>query len=84
MEVSSIQNYGKHIEVGQGLKLIKPRKDEDDSIACDDKFNPMKTKPLVLAKVDQKKITELKKKAKKKNRAKASTEGLHRLQYDPK
>ena len=40
MEVSS----GKHVEVGQGLKLIKPRKDEDDSIVADDKFTPMKTK----------------------------------------
>ena len=62
MEVSS----GKHVEVGQGLKLIKPRKDEDDSIVADDKFTPMKTKPLVLAKVDKSKITDLKKKAKKK------------------
>ena len=36
--------YKKQIEVGKGLKIVKPQKINDTTISCHPKFSPMKTK----------------------------------------
>ena len=59
MDTSSLANPGKQIQVGLGLKLIKPSKVEEDVIAGDNRFTPMKTKPLALSKPDKKRIAKL-------------------------
>ena len=48
----------KQIEVGKGLKLMKPQKLGENMIGCHAKFKPMKTKAAGL-KVDYKKIDEM-------------------------
>ena len=54
------EEFSKYIEVGKGVKLVKPGKHGEDFIACDKRFNPMKTKSMKLGKQDQKKINSLK------------------------
>ena len=39
------QNHENHVEVGHGVKLVKPSKINEDEISMDKKFTPMKTKP---------------------------------------
>ena len=51
-------NAAKCIEVGKGLKMVKPSKIEDNVITSHPKFNPMKTKALQLD-FDYDKINEL-------------------------
>jgi len=51
----------KQIEVGQGLKMIKPRKIDDDCFIHENQA--VKTKPMVLPKPDKIKIEELTQKA---------------------
>ena len=59
METGSITNHEKHIELGKGLKLIKPSKIETDVIGWDIRFSPMKTKPMQLPKLDKKRMAKL-------------------------
>ena len=51
--------HQKYIEVGQGLKLIKPKKIETDVIGGDQRFNPMKTKPMALPNLNPKRMAKL-------------------------
>ena len=37
--------HEKHVEIGQGIRLLKPNKITEDEISFDNKFTPMKTKP---------------------------------------
>ena len=59
MEIAS--DHEKHIEVGQGIRLIKPEKIQADVIKGHDKFSPMKTKPIPLSIIDEKKLRKLRK-----------------------
>ena len=55
------EEFCKHIEVGKGVKLVKPSKLATDQITCDKRFNPMRTKAIRIDDPDQKKIELLKK-----------------------
>ena len=57
-------NAEKYIEVGKGLKMVKPAKIEDNVITSHPKFSPMKTKALQMD-VDYDKIDELEAKGEK-------------------
>ena len=46
------------VEEGKGIKLLKPKKKDDQTIACHPKFEPMKTKAMVM-KVNQAKVDEM-------------------------
>ena len=50
------------VEEGKGIKLLKPKKIDEETIACHPKFEPMKTKALAM-KVNQKKVDEMATKA---------------------
>ena len=58
MEIPEV--FNKCMEVGKGVKLVKPSKIIDNVIACDKRFNPMKTKAMKLDTPDQDKIDQLK------------------------
>lgn len=55
------EEFCKYLEIGKGIKLVKPGKLDDNIISCDKRFSPMKTKAVKLVKHDQKKIDALKK-----------------------
>ena len=48
----------KLIEVGNGLKMLKPCKLKENVIACHTKFSPMKTKPLKID-IDYERLAEI-------------------------
>ena len=56
------QEFSKYLEVGKGIKLVRPSKLDDDLISFDKKFSPMKTKAVKVVSHDVKKITALKNK----------------------
>ena len=60
MEIDPNSNHDKYIKVGKVAKLVKPSKITADVIACDKRFNPMKTKPIILAEIDQGRMDHLK------------------------
>ena len=47
-----------HIEVGKGLKMVKPSRIEENRITCHPRFHPMKTKAMDM-KVDYEKMDEM-------------------------
>ena len=55
-------DFSKYLEVGKGIKLVKPGRVDDNQITCDKRFNPMKTKAVNVIKHDQEIIDALKKK----------------------
>ena len=57
--METTEAHQKYVEVGQGLKLIKPKKIETDIIGGDQRFSPMKTKPIVLPKLNPKRMAKL-------------------------
>ena len=62
MDVPGNHENSRHIEVGKGLRLVKPTKVTDDQITFNDKFTPMKSKPLDI-KLDEKRMRKLEKDA---------------------
>ena len=44
MSIPEDSGYEKHIDVGKGIKVVKPQKINDKLIICHPKFTPMKTK----------------------------------------
>ena len=61
-------NDSKSIEIGKGLKMVKPSKVEKDVITSHPKFSPMKTKAFPMD-VDNEKMEELETKGVKKSQA---------------
>ena len=61
MEVASFETAGKEIIVGEGLKLIKPRKVDEDCFVQEEAL--IKAKPMVIGKVNQTKLEEMRQKA---------------------
>ena len=53
-------DFSKYLEVGKGIKLVKPGRVDDNQITCDKRFNPMKTKAVKVIKHDQEIIDALK------------------------
>ena len=55
--------HEKHVEIGQGIRLLKPNKIIEDEISFDNKFTPMKTKPKTIPKPDDARIAALRAKS---------------------
>ena len=46
MRLDENMEYHKQIEVGKGLKIMKPQKVTENVITCHKKFSPMKSRPI--------------------------------------
>ena len=53
------EEFSKYVEVGKGIKLVKPSKIGNDRIACDKRFTPMKTKEVKIKKPKEETINSL-------------------------
>ena len=62
MEVTP--DHSKYVEVGKGVKLVKPSKVSADEIANDKRFSPMKTKAKVIKNPNSERVTVLRNKPK--------------------
>ena len=51
--------FSKYVEVGKGVKLVKPKKCGEDRIACDKRFSPMKSQSIKVGALDQDKLASL-------------------------
>ena len=52
-------NHVMHVEVGQGIKLVKPNKVTEDEISSDKRFTPMKTKSKTIPKASMERMRAL-------------------------
>ena len=53
MRLDENMEYHKQIEVGKGLKIMKPQKVTENVITCHKKFSPMKSRPIKMEVNDQ-------------------------------
>lgn len=73
MQIKEDSSHQKQIEIGKGLKIMKPQKIKDNVIGCNEKFSPMKMKPITMT-VEHGRVQEMVNAAKELNPTSAGIE----------